>query len=62
MQSMQIPASKARWGTYDALRETAAGQVRSILEDTVKHPGAPPAWCSSTAPTARCPATSSTAG
>lgn len=34
-----IPASKARWGTYDQLRETAQEQVRTILDDTVKHPG-----------------------
>lgn len=36
----QIPASKARWGTYDELRETAALQVRAILEDVLKNPGA----------------------
>lgn len=41
MQATPIPASKARWGTYDALRQTAAGQVRALLDDTVKHPGAP---------------------
>ena len=35
-----IPASKARWGTYDQLRETAQEQVRTILDETVKHPGA----------------------
>lgn len=34
-----IPASKARWGTYDQLRETAQEQVRTILDETVKHPG-----------------------
>ena len=36
----QIPASKARWGTYDELRETAALQVRAILDDVLKNPGA----------------------
>jgi predicted metalloendopeptidase len=35
----QIPASKARWGTYDELRETAALQVRAILDDVLKSPG-----------------------
>ncbi|MDT9000635.1 M13 family metallopeptidase [Paucibacter sp. APW11] len=39
--STQIPASKARWGTYDALRETAALQVRAILDEVLKNPGAP---------------------
>ncbi|MDR7271128.1 putative metalloendopeptidase [Pelomonas saccharophila] len=39
-RSTQIPASKARWGTYDELRETAALQVRAILEDVLKNPGA----------------------
>ena len=39
-RSTQIPASKARWGTYDELRETAALQVRAILEDVLKKPGA----------------------
>jgi predicted metalloendopeptidase len=36
-----IPASKARWGTYDQLRETAQEQVRTILDEAVKQPGAP---------------------
>jgi predicted metalloendopeptidase len=40
MAATPIPASKARWGTYDQLRETAQEQVRTILDDTVKHPGA----------------------
>lgn len=39
-RSTQIPASKARWGTYDELRETAALQVRAILDDVLKNPGA----------------------
>jgi predicted metalloendopeptidase len=40
-RSIQIPASKSRWGTYDELREVAAGQVRAILDDVLKNPGAP---------------------
>jgi predicted metalloendopeptidase len=39
-KATQIPASKARWGTYDQLRETAQEQVRTILDATVKQPGA----------------------
>jgi putative endopeptidase len=39
-RSTQIPASKSRWGTYDELRETAALQVRAILDDVLKNPGA----------------------
>lgn len=35
-----IPGSKARWGTYDQLRATTQEQVRTILDETVKHPGA----------------------
>lgn len=39
MQSTQIPASKASWGTYLQLRETAQEQVRTILDEAVKNPG-----------------------
>lgn len=39
-KATQIPASKARWGTYDQLRETAQEQVRTILDEALKHPGA----------------------
>ena len=41
MQSTQIPASKAAWGTYPQLRETAQEQVRTVLDEAIKHPGAP---------------------
>ena len=41
MQSTPIPASKASWGTYLQLRETAQEQVRTILDAVVKTPGAP---------------------
>ena len=40
-KATKIPASKSRWGTYDELRATAARQVRAILDEVVKHPGAP---------------------
>nr|WP_295784568.1 M13 family metallopeptidase [Rhodoferax sp.] len=39
-RTTSIPASKARWGTYDQLRETAQEQVRTILDETVRNPGA----------------------
>ena len=39
-KATQIPASKARWGTYDQLRETAQEQVRTLLEATLRQPGA----------------------
>jgi putative endopeptidase len=41
MKTTQIPASKAQWGTYIKLCETAQEQVRTILDETVKHPGTP---------------------
>lgn len=40
-KATKIPASKSRWGTYDELRATAARQVRAILDEVLKHPGAP---------------------
>jgi len=40
-RATKIPASKSRWGTYDELRATAAKQVRAIIDDVLKHPGAP---------------------
>jgi predicted metalloendopeptidase len=40
MQSTQIPASKAAWGTYLQLRETAQEQVRTVLDEVIKSPGA----------------------
>lgn len=39
MQSTQIPSSKASWGTYLQLRETAQEQVRTILDEAVRNPG-----------------------
>jgi predicted metalloendopeptidase len=33
MKTTQIPASKAQWGTYIQLRETAQEQVRTILDE-----------------------------
>jgi putative endopeptidase len=41
MKITQIPASKAQWGTYIQLRETAQEQVRTILDEVAKHPGTP---------------------
>jgi hypothetical protein len=41
MKTTQIPASKAQWGTYIKLCETAQEQVRTILDEVVKHPGTP---------------------
>lgn len=38
-RATSIPASKARWGTYDELREKAAHQVRGVLDEVLKNPG-----------------------
>lgn len=34
-----IPADKSTWGTYIELRETVQGQLRTLIDDTRKHPG-----------------------
>jgi predicted metalloendopeptidase len=38
-KNTQIPADKSRWGTYDELRETAQGQLRAMIDATLKNPG-----------------------
>ncbi|MYM82822.1 M13 family peptidase [Duganella sp. FT50W] len=39
VRNTEIPADKSTWGTYIELREIAQGQLRSVIEATVKHPG-----------------------
>jgi putative endopeptidase len=36
-----IPADKSTWGTYIELREIVQGQLRTLIDDTLKHPGKP---------------------
>jgi predicted metalloendopeptidase len=38
-RNTEIPADKSAWGTYIELREIAQGQLRSVIESAVKHPG-----------------------
>jgi predicted metalloendopeptidase len=38
-RNTEIPADKSTWGTYIELREIAQGQLRALIDDTVKHPG-----------------------
>lgn len=38
-RNTEIPADKSTWGTYTELREIAQGQLRALIEDTLKHPG-----------------------
>ncbi|MET0321752.1 MAG: M13 family metallopeptidase [Duganella sp.] len=38
-RNTEIPADKSTWGTYIELREIAQGQLRALIEDTLKHPG-----------------------
>jgi len=39
VRNTEIPADKSTWGTYIELREIAQGQLRSVMESAVKHPG-----------------------
>ncbi|RZT06134.1 Predicted metalloendopeptidase [Duganella sp. CF402] len=39
VRNTEIPADKSTWGTYIELREIAQGQLRSVIESTVKQPG-----------------------
>lgn len=38
-RSTEIPADKSVWGTYIELREIAQGQLRALIEATLKNPG-----------------------
>jgi predicted metalloendopeptidase len=40
-QNTEIPADKSTWGTYIELRETAQGQLRALIDATLKNPGKP---------------------
>ena len=40
-RTTEIPADKSTWGTYIELRETAQGQLRAVIDATLKHPGKP---------------------
>lgn len=39
VRNTEIPADKSTWGTYIELRQIAQGQLRSVIEATVKNPG-----------------------
>ncbi|MRW93104.1 M13 family peptidase [Duganella sp. FT80W] len=39
VRNTEIPADKSTWGTYIELRETAQGQLRNVIDTTIKHPG-----------------------
>jgi len=38
-RNTEIPADKAIWGTYIELREIAQGQLRTVIDTTLKNPG-----------------------
>ena len=38
-RNTEIPADKSVWGTYIELREIAQGQLRALIDATVKNPG-----------------------
>jgi predicted metalloendopeptidase len=38
-RNTEIPADKSTWGTYIELREIAQGQLRTMMEATLKNPG-----------------------
>jgi len=38
-RNTEIPADKSTWGTYIELRETAQGQLRALIDATLKNPG-----------------------
>ena len=40
-RNTEIPADKSVWGTYIELRETAQGQLRGLIDATLKNPGKP---------------------
>lgn len=39
VRNTEIPADKSTWGTYIELREIAQGQLRAVIESTVRQPG-----------------------
>nr|WP_229223841.1 M13 family metallopeptidase [Duganella sp. sic0402] len=39
VRNTEIPADKSTWGTYVELREIAQGQLRALIDATVKNPG-----------------------
>ena len=40
-RNTEIPADKSTWGTYIELREIAQGQLRTLIDTTLKNPGKP---------------------
>jgi putative endopeptidase len=40
-RNTDIPADKSTWGTYIELREIVQAQLRTLIDDTLKHPGKP---------------------
>ncbi|MBB5366775.1 MULTISPECIES: M13 family metallopeptidase [unclassified Janthinobacterium] len=38
-RNTEIPADKSVWGTYIELRETAQGQLKALIDATLKNPG-----------------------
>jgi putative endopeptidase len=40
-RNTEIPADKSTWGTYVELREIAQGQLRNVIDTTLKNPGKP---------------------
>ncbi|MFZ4875357.1 M13 family metallopeptidase [Janthinobacterium sp. Mn2066] len=38
-RNTEIPADKSTWGTYIELRETAQGQLKALIDATLKNPG-----------------------
>jgi putative endopeptidase len=40
-RNTEIPADKAVWGTYIELREIAQGQLRTVIDTTLRNPGKP---------------------
>jgi putative endopeptidase len=40
-RNTEIPVDKSTWGTYIELRETAQGQLRALIDATLKNPGKP---------------------
>ncbi|MFM2088956.1 MAG: hypothetical protein RLZZ237_3825 [Pseudomonadota bacterium] len=38
-RNTEIPADKSTWGTYIELRETAQGQLKALVDATLKNPG-----------------------
>lgn len=40
-RNTEIPADKSTWGTYIELREIVQAQLRTLIDDTLAHPGKP---------------------